>query len=76
MCYIVSCATCGKSSWGGCGRHVESVYRQIKQGDHCLCRGWPGVKLPDGASAVGSDGDAEVPVTVADQQSSSVCSIL
>ncbi|KAJ0980365.1 hypothetical protein J5N97_008620 [Dioscorea zingiberensis] len=73
MCYIVSCVTCGKSSWGGCGWHVASVYRQIEQGNHCLCRGWPGVKLPAGESSAPSAG--EVPATVADQQSSQ-CSIL
>ncbi|KAJ6398470.1 hypothetical protein OIU77_019296 [Salix suchowensis] len=53
MCYKVTCSTCGKSTWGGCGRHVPSVYRGIPEGQHCLCREWPGVdpKNPNGNGA-------------------------
>ncbi|KAL0017555.1 hypothetical protein SO802_004624 [Lithocarpus litseifolius] len=51
MCYQTKCSTCGKTTWGGCGRHVLSVYKGIPEGQHCLCRAWPGVKetsgLPD-----------------------------
>ncbi|KAI9394866.1 hypothetical protein POPTR_005G150300v4 [Populus trichocarpa] len=43
MCYRERCSTCGKTTWGGCGRHVPSVYRGIPEGQHCLCREWPGV---------------------------------
>jgi hypothetical protein len=25
MCYKVTCQTCGKASWGGCGQHIDSV---------------------------------------------------
>ncbi|ELU37018.1 hypothetical protein AG1IA_08957 [Rhizoctonia solani AG-1 IA] len=24
-CFAVTCETCGKTTWKGCGRHVESV---------------------------------------------------
>nr|DAD38953.1 TPA_asm: hypothetical protein HUJ06_013275 [Nelumbo nucifera] len=44
MCFAVKCSTCGKSTWAGCGRHVASVYKQIQEGQHCLCREWPGVQ--------------------------------
>ncbi|ETW83434.1 hypothetical protein HETIRDRAFT_165718 [Heterobasidion irregulare TC 32-1] len=28
-CYAVQCGTCGKTTWKGCGQHVESVRTQI-----------------------------------------------
>ncbi|KAK1322207.1 hypothetical protein QJS10_CPA03g01836 [Acorus calamus] len=60
MCYEVKCSTCGKSTWGGCGRHVESVHKKIPQGQHCLCRGWPGVKaVTDGSDGGAVSADAE-----------------
>ncbi|KAF8410273.1 hypothetical protein HHK36_002798 [Tetracentron sinense] len=64
MCYAVRCSSCGKSTWAGCGRHVASVYRRIEEGQHCLCREWPGVKLGDPSS------------TADESQSSSTCAIL
>ncbi|KAL4649404.1 hypothetical protein ACB092_01G012200 [Castanea dentata] len=66
MCYQTKCSTCGKTTWGGCGRHVLSVYKGIPEGQHCLCRAWPGVKSID------NDHSA----TDASQPSSSFCSIL
>ena len=29
MCYPVQCPKCGKTSWGGCGQHVDSVMRSV-----------------------------------------------
>lgn len=57
MCYEENCSTCGKTSWGGCGRHVPAVYKRIPQGQHCQCKGWPGVKSGDNSesSGVGTD---------------------
>ncbi|CAN1156706.1 hypothetical protein LINPERPRIM_LOCUS20364 [Linum perenne] len=43
MCYKVKCSSCGKTSWGGCGRHVQSVYKQVPQAQRCICKDWPGV---------------------------------
>ncbi|KAK4779366.1 hypothetical protein SAY86_006894 [Trapa natans] len=51
MCYEVKCSKCGKSTWGGCGRHVSSVHKRIPEGQHCLCRSWPGVNAADSSSA-------------------------
>ncbi|KAG6539034.1 hypothetical protein ZIOFF_004186 [Zingiber officinale] len=54
MCYEVKCAQCGKSGWEGCGRHAASIYQRIREGEHCMCRDWPGVKLspqPSGGGA-------------------------
>ncbi|KAI4327525.1 hypothetical protein L6164_019974 [Bauhinia variegata] len=45
MCYIVDCKTCGKQSWGGCGKHLDGLYARIEQGKHCMCRSWPGVAI-------------------------------
>lgn len=25
MCYPVTCRTCGKTTWAGCGAHVDAV---------------------------------------------------
>ena len=35
MCYPVTCPTCGKTTWAGCGQHVDSVMRGIPQRDRC-----------------------------------------
>ncbi|KAF5765694.1 hypothetical protein HanRHA438_Chr15g0718871 [Helianthus annuus] len=64
MCYEVKCSKCGKTTWGGCGFHVASVYKRIPEGQHCQCKGWPGVK------PIGATGEEE------EGSSSSSCSIL
>ncbi|ESW27983.1 hypothetical protein PHAVU_003G249500 [Phaseolus vulgaris] len=46
MCYRVLCQKCGKYTWGGCGDHLPSVYRNIGEGNHCMCRSWPGIVTP------------------------------
>ncbi|EXB80851.1 hypothetical protein L484_020109 [Morus notabilis] len=50
MCYEVKCEACGKTTWGGCGRHVRSVHKRIPQDQRCLCRDWPGVNPSSHAS--------------------------
>lgn len=35
MCRAVNCKTCGKTTWSGCGQHVESVRRQVPAGQWC-----------------------------------------
>jgi len=34
----VTCKTCGKPSWAGCGAHVESVLADVPRADRCRCR--------------------------------------
>ncbi|GMN33576.1 hypothetical protein TIFTF001_004243 [Ficus carica] len=51
MCYEVQCSTCGKTTWGGCGRHVPSVYKRIPHDRRCLCSDWPGVNPSDSTSS-------------------------
>ncbi|TQD72810.1 hypothetical protein C1H46_041651 [Malus baccata] len=47
MCFRVECKQCGKTSWGGCGKHLTNLYAGIEQGKHCMCRSWPGVVVPN-----------------------------
>ena len=35
MCRAVTCTTCGKTTWAGCGRHVDSVKRGVPAGQWC-----------------------------------------
>jgi hypothetical protein len=35
MCRAVTCRTCGKASWAGCGEHVEEVLGGVPAGRRC-----------------------------------------
>ncbi len=35
MCRAVSCRTCGKTTWAGCGQHVDSVRRTVPAPQWC-----------------------------------------
>ena len=35
MCRAVKCRVCGKTTWAGCGRHVDEVRRGVKPSDWC-----------------------------------------
>ncbi|GAB2899640.1 hypothetical protein [Neomicrococcus lactis] len=35
MCRAVSCKKCGKTTWAGCGQHVDDVMRHIPKSDRC-----------------------------------------
>ncbi|WP_200953284.1 hypothetical protein [Agromyces sp. Root81] len=35
MCRAVTCKKCGKTTWAGCGQHVDSVMRGVPRGDRC-----------------------------------------
>ena len=35
MCRAVTCRTCGKTTWAGCGQHVDAVMRNVPRGDRC-----------------------------------------
>lgn len=35
MCRAVMCKVCGKTTWAGCGRHVDEVRRGVEPGDWC-----------------------------------------
>ncbi|BAH55838.1 hypothetical protein MLGJGCBP_01775 [Rhodococcus sp. T7] len=38
MCYPVTCANCGNTGWGGCGRHLDTVMSSVPTADRCTCR--------------------------------------
>lgn len=35
MCRSVTCRTCGKTTWAGCGQHVDSVRRTVPASQWC-----------------------------------------
>ncbi|GAB3493723.1 hypothetical protein [Flexivirga lutea] len=35
MCRPVTCTTCGKTTWAGCGRHVDQVMDRVPRADRC-----------------------------------------
>lgn len=37
MCQAISCPTCGKATWSGCGQHVEEALAGIAPADLCTC---------------------------------------
>ncbi|KAJ7796753.1 hypothetical protein B0H14DRAFT_3494427 [Mycena olivaceomarginata] len=36
-CFAVKCDKCGKTTWKGCGQHVDSVMKDVKDEDKCVC---------------------------------------
>jgi hypothetical protein len=37
MCRAVTCSTCGKTTWAGCGAHVEQVMAGVPAAQRCRC---------------------------------------
>lgn len=37
MCYPVTCNTCNKTGWGGCGNHIDDVMASVAMTDRCTC---------------------------------------
>jgi len=35
MCRAATCRTCGKTTWAGCGQHVDQVMRGVPRADRC-----------------------------------------
>lgn len=35
MCYAVTCKKCGKTTWSGCGQHVDQVMRAVPAAQRC-----------------------------------------
>ena len=35
MCRAVTCRTCGKTTWAGCGNHVDQVMRGVPRDQRC-----------------------------------------
>ena len=37
MCHRVTCRTCNKPTYRGCGRHVEQVLAGVPKSQRCSC---------------------------------------
>ena len=37
MCYPVTCNSCGKTTWDGCGNHIDAVKAQVPANQWCTC---------------------------------------
>ncbi len=37
MCRAVKCRKCQKTSWAGCGQHVDQVMTNVPRADRCSC---------------------------------------
>jgi hypothetical protein len=48
MCRAVNCRTCGKTTWAGCGQHVDQVMAGVRSGDRC-----PGHPRPERGGLLG-----------------------
>jgi hypothetical protein len=35
MCRAVNCRTCGKTTWAGCGQHVNQVFAGVPTSQRC-----------------------------------------
>jgi hypothetical protein len=35
MCDAVTCTDCGKTTWSGCGRHINAVKRTVPANQWC-----------------------------------------
>jgi len=38
MCQRVTCKSCGKPTYAGCGRHIEAVLGDVAPEARCRCR--------------------------------------
>ena len=56
MCQRITCSSCGKPSFAGCGRHVEAVLGDVPPADRCQCRerAEPTAEKPGSAAPVKS----------------------
>ena len=35
MCHAVTCRVCGKTTWSGCGQHIDQVRRGVPSAQWC-----------------------------------------
>ncbi|TLF54242.1 hypothetical protein FEK31_24840 [Nocardia cyriacigeorgica] len=55
MCSPVRCRTCGKTTWSGCGAHIEAVRARVGPDNWC-----PGHRMPEASvpgKVIASDED-------------------
>ena len=37
MCSPAKCGSCGKTTWTGCGEHIEQALEGVAQAARCTC---------------------------------------
>jgi hypothetical protein len=37
MCAQITCSSCGKPTWAGCGQHIDEALTGIPEADRCTC---------------------------------------
>ena len=37
MCRRVTCSTCNKPTWAGCGEHIEPAMAGVPKSERCTC---------------------------------------
>ena len=37
MCHEITCATCNKPTWEGCGEHIEFALKGVPVTERCTC---------------------------------------
>jgi hypothetical protein len=35
MCRAITCKTCQKTTWTGCGQHIDQVMQGVPRNQHC-----------------------------------------
>ncbi len=38
MCHRITCPTCGRPTWEGCGEHIEQALAGVPVEDRCHCQ--------------------------------------
>lgn len=38
MCSPATCRKCSKTTWSGCGQHVDQVMRHVPKAQQCTCQ--------------------------------------
>ena len=56
MCQAVTCRKCGKTTWAGCGNHVDQVMRNVPVSNRCACDQTTAVGAGAGASGSAGSG--------------------
>jgi hypothetical protein len=53
MCQRVTCKSCGKPTYAGCGRHIEAVLGDVPPDARCRCREAAGKEAPTSIKRAG-----------------------
>jgi hypothetical protein len=56
MCRRVTCNTCNKPTFAGCGAHVEQVLRDVPKKDRCQCSAQAAAQPPAAPASAGDSG--------------------